>query len=536
VWLAPRSGWRRRYAGTAALVKLEVMDQLVRGIRGRRPPVRSAHRIQPVAANELTLREHYRRGLQRRLQGDFSLIDAALSQGFSLARPTRGSRSAVRAETCLRRMRTALVNMRATMSIDDYGARQLVQLAIERCHERIGGCAARRGSAGQRRRYCPPRASLRGGRIGFTFMRSLKILVVVHESLVPPARRRRLHAQQIDEWRTEYDVIRTLRLVGHEVRVQGVLDSLHRPAPGDHRMEAGRGLQPARGVRRHRHLRPACRRLPRAHAAALHRAAIPRGLLLLSDEPLLPSSCSPGTASRHRTSRCCRRAAKFRAPRQMRYPLFVKSATEDASLGIAQASVVETPQQLQDRVAFIHEQVGTDALVEEFIAGREVYVGVLGNERLTRLPVVGTAVRQHGGEPERHRHPQGQVGPLLPAAPRHHPRGGAGPASPRCSPSSTACPAASTARSASRATRAWTSASATTARCSCSRPTPTPASPRPRIFAVRAQRRDRLSRTCSNRIIAIGPCLQGRVARRLRLSRSQRSRGAVRERGLAAAA
>ena len=49
--------------------------------------------------------------------------------------------------------------------------------------------------------------------------------------------------------------------------------------------------------------------------------------------------------------------------------------------------MVETPQQLQDRVAFIHEQVGTDALVEELIAGREVYVGVLGNERLTRLPV-----------------------------------------------------------------------------------------------------------------------------------------------------
>jgi D-alanine-D-alanine ligase len=60
---------------------------------------------------------------------------------------------------------------------------------------------------------------------------------------------------------------------------------------------------------------------------------------------------------------------------------------EDASLGIAQASVVEDAARLKERIEFVHEQVGSDALVEEFIAGRELYVGVLGNERLTRLPV-----------------------------------------------------------------------------------------------------------------------------------------------------
>ena len=57
-------------------------------------------------------------------------------------------------------------------------------------------------------------------------MKFLKILVVVHETLVPPESVTGLTEQQIDEWRTEYDVIRTLRLVGHEVRVLGVLDSL----------------------------------------------------------------------------------------------------------------------------------------------------------------------------------------------------------------------------------------------------------------------------------------------------------------------
>jgi D-alanine-D-alanine ligase len=82
-----------------------------------------------------------------------------------------------------------------------------------------------------------------------------------------------------------------------------------------------------------------------------------------------------------------RRGARFALPRRLRPPLFVKSATEDASLGIAQASVVEDLPRLRERVQFMHEQIGSDALVEEYIEGRELYVGVLGNQRLTRLPV-----------------------------------------------------------------------------------------------------------------------------------------------------
>ena len=68
------------------------------------------------------------------------------------------------------------------------------------------------------------------------------------------------------------------------------------------------------------------------------------------------------------------------------FPLFVKSATEDASLGISQASLVEDMRSLRERVQFIHEQVESDALVEEYVDGREIYVGVLGNTRLVTLP------------------------------------------------------------------------------------------------------------------------------------------------------
>jgi len=72
----------------------------------------------------------------------------------------------------------------------------------------------------------------------------------------------------------------------------------------------------------------------------------------------------------------------------MRYPLFVKSATEDASLGISQASVVHDEKALVERVEFIHDSVGTDALIEEYIDGRELYIGVLGNQRLQTLPIL----------------------------------------------------------------------------------------------------------------------------------------------------
>jgi D-alanine-D-alanine ligase len=81
------------------------------------------------------------------------------------------------------------------------------------------------------------------------------------------------------------------------------------------------------------------------------------------------------------------RNRKFHAPRRLKFPLFVKSATEDASLGISQASIVHDVPKLKERVEFIHEQTSSDALVEEYIEGRELYIGVMGNERLTTHPV-----------------------------------------------------------------------------------------------------------------------------------------------------
>jgi D-alanine-D-alanine ligase len=74
-------------------------------------------------------------------------------------------------------------------------------------------------------------------------------------------------------------------------------------------------------------------------------------------------------------------------PKKLRFPLIVKSLTYEASRGISQASVVANQEQLEKRVKFIHDTLYTPAIVEQFVNGRELYVGVVGNHRLRVFPV-----------------------------------------------------------------------------------------------------------------------------------------------------
>ncbi|MBN2791484.1 MAG: ATP-grasp domain-containing protein [Desulfuromonadales bacterium] len=72
---------------------------------------------------------------------------------------------------------------------------------------------------------------------------------------------------------------------------------------------------------------------------------------------------------------------------ELRYPLIVKPAWEDASQGIEAASVVESLRLMSDRVAYIHEVYRQPALIEEFIDGRELNVAILADGGLTTLPI-----------------------------------------------------------------------------------------------------------------------------------------------------
>ena len=60
----------------------------------------------------------------------------------------------------------------------------------------------------------------------------------------------------------------------------------------------------------------------------------------------------------------------------------MKSATAEGSVGISQASVVRSDEKLAERVEFIHRKTNSDAIAEQFIEGREIYVGLMGNGRV----------------------------------------------------------------------------------------------------------------------------------------------------------
>ena len=87
-------------------------------------------------------------------------------------------------------------------------------------------------------------------------------------------------------------------------------------------------------------------------------------------------------------------------PSELRFPLIVKPLLEDASIGIAQASVVEDDASLKQRVEFIHTKYHQAAIVEELVEGREVYVGLIGNDDLEVLPLTEMTF----GEPETGEH------------------------------------------------------------------------------------------------------------------------------------
>lgn len=81
------------------------------------------------------------------------------------------------------------------------------------------------------------------------------------------------------------------------------------------------------------------------------------------------------------------RGRRIARPRQLQFPIVVKPLKEEASLGIAQASFVQTDDQFKERVQFIHDKYDSDVIAEEYIEGRELYVSLLGNHRLQVFPI-----------------------------------------------------------------------------------------------------------------------------------------------------
>ena len=213
----------------------------------------------------------------------------------------------------------------------------------------------------------------------------LRVLVVMHPTLVPPDSLKGHTPEEINVWKTEFDVVSNLRRLGHEVRPLGVQEELNpiRTTVEEWKPDVVFNLlEEFHGVSNFD-----------AHVVAYlellklaYTGCNPRGLVLARSKAITKK-----IAAYHRVRVpaffVVPRGRKVVRPKSLRFPLFVKSASEEASLGISLASIVESDEKLAERVRFVHDSVGSDALVEEYIEGRELYVGVVGNERLRVLPV-----------------------------------------------------------------------------------------------------------------------------------------------------
>ncbi|MEM6757432.1 MAG: D-alanine--D-alanine ligase, partial [Planctomycetota bacterium] len=212
-----------------------------------------------------------------------------------------------------------------------------------------------------------------------------RILVLVHESLVPPDSMEGLSDAELDPVKTEYDVTATLRNMGHDARPLGVgsdLGVINKAVDEFKPHVAFNLLEEFAGVG-----------VFDAHVASYlemlglpYTGCNPRGLMLGHNKAISKMICRYHRIPVPRFH-VFQLGHQVRRPKRLAFPLLVKSLTEEGSIGISQASIVRDDEQLAERVAFVHRTVQTDAIAEQYIAGREFYIGVLGNQRLQTLPL-----------------------------------------------------------------------------------------------------------------------------------------------------
>jgi D-alanine-D-alanine ligase len=208
----------------------------------------------------------------------------------------------------------------------------------------------------------------------------LRILVLLSQELMPPDTIPEGVDKEKQPWRTEYDIITTLKSMGHEVHPVGLASDLavvakareeHKPHIAFNLLEDFEGH-----ALFDQHVVSYLELIKQPYTGCN-----PRGLTLAHDKALTKKILSyhriavPGFAVFPMGQKVVR-------PRRLTFPLFVKSVVEEGSVGIAQASVVNDDAKLAERVEFIHRQTESHAIAEQYIEGREIYVSVIGNRKL----------------------------------------------------------------------------------------------------------------------------------------------------------
>ena len=214
-------------------------------------------------------------------------------------------------------------------------------------------------------------------------MKQSRVLVLIHRDLTPKEGITEVEVNP--EWRMEWDVVKHLRQRGHELRLIEVHDD----------------LTPIRQALEEFEPRVVFNLLEDFNDVVVFDQNVVSYLELLR----VPyTGCNPRGLTLARDKGLARKLLSYHRipspdftvvpldrkpvlPKRLSYPLIVKSLTYEASAGISQASVVVNDEQLAKRVRFVHDTLYTPAIVEQYIEGRELYVGVIGNHRLRVFPV-----------------------------------------------------------------------------------------------------------------------------------------------------
>ena len=215
-------------------------------------------------------------------------------------------------------------------------------------------------------------------------MKALKVMVLFDTAGPPPADQDFTEEFKTEEWMTEANVVRAVRELGHEISMVGAYEDINLVIHGV------RKYKPDIVFNLMEHFRGEAL-LDRSIPALFELMNVPytgtgpTGLTLCRNKAL-----SKEILSYHRI-----RTPKFFIvlknrqvfiPRNVKFPFLVKPLREDGSTGIAQSSFVTTLKALKERVEFVHESLDHDAIVEEYIDGREFYVSILGNDHLRVFP------------------------------------------------------------------------------------------------------------------------------------------------------
>jgi D-alanine-D-alanine ligase len=211
-----------------------------------------------------------------------------------------------------------------------------------------------------------------------------KVLVLFDTAGTPPKDQDFSKELKTDDWAAEAHVIEALSHLGHEVRTLGIWDE---PSMIIDEIKANTPDIVFNLTEQFNEVSAYDRNIAGLleMMAVPHTGSSPTGLTLCKNKGMAKELLSyhkirvPNFAIFHPGS-------AIRRPKQLQFPLFVKPLKEEGSVGISLDSFVDNDDAFDERVRFIHDRLNQEALVEEYVDGRELYVSILGNERLRVFP------------------------------------------------------------------------------------------------------------------------------------------------------